>query len=239
MPQEASGNRMSMAQSVHRFHTVLRAIGDYWTQMKKAEKPGGFYAAWTTSCPGSELTLREVSWEESAERWDAVSNKVRPLARQPFHDDVHPHRGLAAWESTFLWALKVKNIFGDTLWQKLIVFDWLRRVVGDLFEGNEAPDEEIYACNKCGLTLQPRNASRSATCPRCHASDVRKIPRITMNSSDLQSLARNGTIDLEGRSVGDLADSTVNMWTCSECGRNILRPTSSGPPKTCPHCGKE
>ena len=90
---------MSTAQSVHRLHTVLRAIGGYWTQMKKAEKPGGFYVAWTTICPGSELTLRAVSWEESAERWDAVSNKVRPLEGQPFHDDVHSHRGLATWET--------------------------------------------------------------------------------------------------------------------------------------------
>ena len=30
-------------------------------------------------------------------------------------------------------------MFGKTLLEKLIVFDWLRRVVGDLFEGNEAP----------------------------------------------------------------------------------------------------
>jgi len=34
-------------------------------------------------------TLRHRTGEEPDQRWDAVSNEVRPLKRQTFHDEVH------------------------------------------------------------------------------------------------------------------------------------------------------
>ena len=134
--------------------------------------------------------------------------------------------------------MSVKHMFGKTLLQKMIAFDWIGRVVKEIFEGDPTPNDQIHVCNKCGLTLQPQDARRSATCPNCRATDVRQVSRVNINSSDLQALGASGTLDLEGQSVNGLEGSTVNVWTCSECGRNILRPLSSSPPKTCPHCGK-
>jgi hypothetical protein len=86
--------RQLAAQSIQHFHTMLKAIGSDFEQCKRVENLGNFALPGQTFVQAASLHLATSNWEESDNRWDAVSKEVRPLERQPFHDDVHPHCGL-------------------------------------------------------------------------------------------------------------------------------------------------
>jgi len=125
---------------------------------------------------------------------------------------------------------------------KYFSVDWVDNSVTQLAEHVQTPPRpparKNKGCNKCGFTWHSQESAKSAKCPKCKARDVRSIREIDVQYSSPQSVTDYGLADFGGKSAKDLVGKSVNVWTCSECGQNILRETSTGPPKVCPHCGK-
>jgi hypothetical protein len=56
---------------------------------KRVENQGNFALPGQTLVQAASLHLATSNWEEPDQRWDAVSNEVRLLKRQTFHEEVH------------------------------------------------------------------------------------------------------------------------------------------------------